>query len=110
MVKKKKFYRLRGWCFDCNTEAEHKMRIEGTYKQYERETIGKKLDTMYENVKDGFQELVESVGAKKVITEAGTTEDWSGGLSKEQYQQLVDNELQELKEKIDNYKQGGETE
>ena len=29
---------------------------------------------------------------------------------KEQYQQLVDNELQELKEKIDNYKQGGETE
>ena len=105
----KKFYRLRGWCFDCNTEAEHKMRIEGTYNQYERETIGKKLDTMYENVKDGFQELVESAGLKKIITEAGTAEDWSGGLSKKQYQDIVDNELKELKEKIDNFKKEGET-
>ena len=25
---------------------------------------------MYENVKDGFQELVESAGLKKIITEA----------------------------------------
>ena len=72
-------------------------------------TIGKKLDTMYENVKDGFQELVESAGLKKIITEAGTAEDWSGGLSKEQYQEIVDKELKELKEKINNFKKEGET-
>ena len=104
----KKFYRLRGWCFDCNTEAEHKMRMEGTYKQYERNTIGKKLDTMYKNVELGFKELVDSVGSKKFFTEAGTAEDWSGGLNKDRYQAIVDEELRQLKEKIDNYKQGGE--
>jgi hypothetical protein len=103
----KKFYKLRRKCFDCNIADEHKMRIEGTYKQYERDTIGKKLDTIYENVKDSFEEFIESVN-KDYITESGHKEDWVGGLTKEQYKQLTDAELAILKSKIDNYKKGSE--
>jgi bacterioferritin-associated ferredoxin len=103
----KKFYKLRKKCFDCNVADEHKMRLEGTYDQYERKTIGNKLDTMYENVKDVFKEYVESVN-KDYITESGHKEEWFGGLTKEQYQQMSDVELEKLKTKIDNYKKGKE--
>jgi len=103
----KKFYKLRRKCFDCNIADEHKMRIEGTYEQYERNVIGKKLDTIYENVKDSLNEYVESVN-KDYITESGHKEEWYGGLTKEQYQQLSAVELDKLKTKIDNYKKGSE--
>ena len=105
----KKFYKLRGHCFDCNVAEEHKMRIEGTYKQYERETIGKKLDVLYENVKDSFDDFIENVG-KQYITESGLKEEWYGGLTKDEYKAITDIELSKLKEKIDNYKKGGDTE
>jgi hypothetical protein len=32
----RKFYYLRGWCFNCNVEVEGKMRIDGTYEAWER--------------------------------------------------------------------------
>ena len=103
----KKFFKLRNKCFDCNIKDEHVMRLEGTYEQYERDTIGKKLDTIYENVKDSLKEYVEGVN-KDYITESGHKEEWYGGLTKEQYQQLSANELDKLKSKIDNYKKGPE--
>lgn len=103
----KKFYKLRGKCFDCNIADEHKMRVQGTYDQYERNTIGKKLDTMYENVKDALGEYVENIH-KDYITESGHKEEWYGGLNKKQYQDLSENELKKLKTKIDNYKKGTE--
>ena len=101
----KKFYKLRNKCFDCNIADEHAMKLEGTYDQYERDTIGKKLDIMYENVRDGFQEYVDSI-TKDYITESGHKEEWYGGLNKQQYQELSDNELALLKAKIDQYKKG----
>lgn len=103
----KKFYKLRSKCFDCNIADEHVMKLNGTYDQYERDTIGKKLDTIYENVKDTFAEFVDNVN-KDYITESGHKEEWYGGLSKEQYQALSAVELAKLRVKIDNYKKGEE--
>ena len=98
---------IRTKCFDCNIADEHAMKLNGTYDQYERDTIGKKLDTIYENVKDTFAEFVDNVN-KDYITESGHKEEWYGGLSKEQYQSLSDVELAKLRVKIDNYKKGEE--
>jgi hypothetical protein len=35
----RKFYYLRGWCFDCNIEWEGKMRVEGTWEAFERRMV-----------------------------------------------------------------------
>ena len=106
MIKKldKKIYKLRKICFDCNLTDEHRMRLEGTYDQYERDTINKKLDTVLQNAKDYFDKFIEDVD-KDYITESGLKEDWSGGLNKEQYRKLADIEIEKLKEKIENFRQ-----
>jgi len=35
----RKFYYLRGWCFDCNIEWEGKMRIEGKWEEFEKRAL-----------------------------------------------------------------------
>jgi hypothetical protein len=35
----RKFYYLRGWCFNCNTEVEHEMRLAGTWDAYEKSLV-----------------------------------------------------------------------
>jgi hypothetical protein len=32
----RKFYYLRGWCFNCNVDIEGEMRVNGTFEAYER--------------------------------------------------------------------------
>jgi len=98
-----KFYKLRKKCFSCIIDEEHQMRITKTFDEYERDTIGKKLESIYGNVKDNLNEYISNIN-KKYITESGIIEDWYGGLNKEQYQELVDTELKKLRKKIDNYK------
>ena len=39
-----KMYRLYNHCFDCQLEVENKMRIEGTYDEWEKEKV--KANTM----------------------------------------------------------------
>lgn len=31
----RKFYYLRGWCFDCNVNFEHQLRLEGKWEEFE---------------------------------------------------------------------------
>jgi hypothetical protein len=103
----KKFYRLRKKCFDCVVSDEHTMRMNGTFEQYERDIISKKLETIYKNVEVSLNEYVDQVVEKTYITEAGTKEDWSGGLTKDEYRALVKEELIQLRSKITGYKKNG---
>ena len=103
----KKFYKLRKQCFDCVVAFEHELKMKGEYKQYERNIISSKLESMYKNVETALNEGVDQMLNKEYITESGHKEDWSGGLSKEQYQTLVNAELDKLRSKIDGYKNNG---
>jgi ribosomal protein L37AE/L43A len=53
-----KFWGLFGHCMDCQIEVEHKMRIDGTFENWEK---GKYL----ENKKSLIQEQIESIKAWK---------------------------------------------
>ena len=103
----KKFHKLRKQCFDCVVAFEHELKMKGEYKQYERNIISSKLESMYKNVETALNEGVDQMLNKEYITESGHKEDWSGGLSKEQYQTLVNAELDKLRSKIDGYKNNG---
>jgi hypothetical protein len=35
----RKFYFLRGWCYDCNVNIEGEMRLNGTYEAFERQMM-----------------------------------------------------------------------
>lgn len=35
----RKFFYLRGWCYDCNIKIEGQMRVDGTFERFERQVM-----------------------------------------------------------------------
>jgi hypothetical protein len=35
----RKFYNLRGWCYDCNINWEHQLKLEGNWEEFERKML-----------------------------------------------------------------------
>lgn len=35
----RKFYYLRGWCYNCNIDVEGQMRLDGTYEKFEKQIM-----------------------------------------------------------------------
>jgi hypothetical protein len=66
-------------CFDCVIEFETKLKVEGTYKEYERNLIKKGLDVYIKELEDFMLELALNSNEESFITEAGDIEKWSGG-------------------------------
>jgi hypothetical protein len=75
----KKMYSIHKMCFDCVIEFETKLKMLGTYKEYERNIIDKGLDVYIKELEDFLLELALNDNNESFITEAGDIEKWSGG-------------------------------
>jgi antirestriction protein len=75
----RKMYSIHKMCFDCVIEFETKLKVEGTYKEYERNLINKGLDVYIKELEDFMLELALNSNEESFITEAGDIEKWSGG-------------------------------
>ena len=75
----KKMYSIHKMCFDCVIEFETKLKMLGTYKEYERNIIDKGLDVYIKELEDFLLELALNDNNESFVTEAGDIEKWSGG-------------------------------
>ncbi len=75
----RKMYSIHKTCFDCVIEFETKLKISGTYKEYERNLMKKGLDVYIKELEDFMLELALNSNEESFITEAGDIEKWSGG-------------------------------
>jgi hypothetical protein len=75
----RKMYSIHKMCFDCVIEFETKLKVEGTYKDYERNLMKKGLDVYIKELEDFMLELALNSNDESFITEAGDIEKWSGG-------------------------------
>jgi hypothetical protein len=75
----RKMYSLHKMCFYCVIEFETKLKVEGTYKEYERNLMKKGLDVYIKELEDFMLELALNSNEESFITEAGDIEKWSGG-------------------------------
>jgi hypothetical protein len=75
----KKMYSIHKMCFECVIEFETKLKMLGTYKEYERNIIDKGLDVYIKELEDFLLELALNDNNESFITEAGDIEKWSGG-------------------------------
>jgi hypothetical protein len=75
----RKMYSIHKMCFDCVIEFETKLKMLGTYKEYERNIIDKGLDVYIKELEDFLLELALNDNNESFITEAGDIEKWSGG-------------------------------
>jgi len=75
-----KMYKIHGMCLDCVSEMEHKLKLAGLYKQYERRIM---QGNMKEFAKDIEQWALDQVNSKSsYVTEAGDVEDWHSNSQK----------------------------
>jgi hypothetical protein len=59
----RKFYYLRGWCFNCNVDIEGQMRFDGTYEAYEKRLL-RENEKSY--LRDKIQERMDYIRTFKI--------------------------------------------
>jgi hypothetical protein len=87
---------IHGMCFDCVISMEHQMKIDGTYKTYER---NKKLENAKAWLKQAEleKEVIKSALKARFVNEDGSLEDWDG-TSWEDTEQKIEKEFQDFRE------------
>ena len=87
---------IHGMCFDCVIEMEHEHRVNGTYKEYEK-------NKMLANMKSWFKqaeiekEALKAALKTKFVNEDGSFEEWNG-MSWEEMNEKIENEFRIFKE------------
>ena len=87
----RKMYLIHGMCLDCVVRMESKLKLEGTYKEYESRLLklnkNAELDDMMAMLDDWANQRDDAF-----ITEAGDIEQWNGGENRhEAIKQLKEN-------------------
>ena len=91
-----KMYNIHKKCFDCVIDMEHKLKIEGKYEDYERNTLANNAEDYINDLESYLLEALNSSN-DQFVSEQGEVERWKGGLDKEKV-------TEELKEFFDNHK------
>ena len=94
-----KMYKIHKTCFDCVIEAEHKMRIEGTYKKHESEIM---LDNADDIINDYESYLLDAINTSngQYVSEKGEVERWKGGIDKKQAEKDIKESIAKLKDQL----------
>lgn len=87
---------IHGMCFDCVIDMEHQLKIEGKYKEYERQKIldnGKAWLKQAELEKEALKVAIKA----RYINEDGSVEEWDG-VSWEEMEEKIENEFRIFRE------------
>jgi hypothetical protein len=93
------YYKSYGCCLDCRTKFETKLKIEGKWEDYVKETYNKEIDQLIEDYKVFYKERLEDSNLG-TVTESGEVETWIGSINKDR----ADEALQETITYLENLK------
>ena len=98
-----KMYKIHKKCFNCVVEMEHKLRIEGKFKSYERESIANNAADYTDHLE---AYLLESLNTSNqgYVSEKGEIERWKGGIDKEKLTKEIKQAVLKFKDDIEEYK------
>lgn len=89
------YYKSYGECLDCRSKFETKLRFEGKWEDYVKNTYNSEIDLLIEEYKNFFKEkLAES--NKGFITESGEIEQWLGSIDKNKAQESLNDTVKYL--------------
>jgi hypothetical protein len=83
------YFKSYSCCLDCRTKFETKLKIEGKWEDYVKDTFNKEIDKQIEEYKS-FVEDKLSESNDSFVTEAGDVERWVGGINKERAKESLD--------------------
>ena len=93
----KQFYRKRGKCMDCVQKFETKLKVEGLYELYERQTILRNKESWLRDIKQGLEDFRNQMDANHDVTEFGDVIEWNQ-ISEEQKEEMFRNAQEFIEE------------
>jgi hypothetical protein len=89
------YYKSYGTCVDCRAEFETKLKIEGKWEDYVKETYNKEIDHLIEEYKNFYNSKLNE-STQGYITEAGEVEKWVGGVNKQRAEESLEDVIEYL--------------
>jgi len=98
----KKMFRIHNTCFDCVIKMETQLKIEGKYKEYEKEIVKANANFMLDEFVSGFDSFLDSMDSNNgFVTEQGDIEDWHvKALDKQKIREQVMKDVEESRAKL----------
>ena len=87
---------IHGMCFDCVIDMEHQLKIEGKYKEYEKNKILANMKSWFKQAEIEKEALKAGLKAK-FVNEDGSFEEWNG-MSWDEMEEKIENEFRIFKE------------
>ncbi len=89
------YYKSYGECVNCRAEFETKLKLEGKWEDYLKDTYNKEIDLLIEEYKNFYHtNLNEST--QGYVTEAGEVEKWVGGVNKQRAEESLEDVIKYL--------------
>ena len=101
---------IHGMCFDCVIEMEHEMKKDGTFDEYARNKVRENALSWLRDAERDVELLKQSyTQAMQFVTNAdGETESWAAKMSNEQFEETIQKQFDEFKQKFLNKLNGVE--
>ena len=103
-----KMYKLHQMCLDCVISMEHKLRIKGEYKEYERNIVSNNAEDYVNHLESYLMEALNSSNTQ-YVSEKGEVERWKGGLGKEKTTEEIKKSVKIFKDGIKEYRNDNKT-
>lgn len=92
---------IHGMCFDCVIEMEHKLKIQGKYKEYEQEKIKQNaLAWLKQAERDKDLVIEELTRTLKFVNSNGMVESWASGTDPDEMREKIEKEFERFKTDI----------
>jgi len=99
----RKFWELEKRCLDCQVSFEHNLRIEGKFKEYERNKILKNAEAWLAQAEQEAKDIAAAFRNPLTFTNVdGTVEEWFGGMTGDEIAEKIENEFELFKENFIN--------
>jgi len=88
---------VHGMCFDCVVDMEHKIKLEGKWDEYQKQKIKQNALAWLKEAERDKNLIAEELSKAEFANSFGDVEKWSGGLTKEQLLQKIEDEFEQFR-------------
>lgn len=95
-----KYYNIHKMCMDCSIDLEHKMRIDGTWKDYERKRILENIKAWLTDAETEKEILKREISNDSYVNGDGTLEKWELPYNVEEQCKRIDEGFVKFKKEL----------
>ena len=103
-----KMYKIHKMCLDCVVKMEHKLRINGKYEEYERNSIANNSEDYVNHFESYLMEALNASNSQ-YVSERGEVENWKGGLDIDKTTEEIKKSVKIFKDGIEEYRNNNKT-